>query len=97
VSKLVITRRGLDAGLVSKSYYDKVYEAQISAAALAKSKIAWGNYYTIKPYEASRRLSAAIITDTRNGRTMYREAMSLLGIRTSDGLAKYAENLQMTL
>ena len=53
--------------------------------------------YTIKPYEASRRLSAAIIADTRDGRTMYREAMSLLGIRTSDAFAKYAQNLQMSL
>ena len=63
----------------------------------SKAAIEWGNYYTTKPYEASRRLSAAIIADTRDGRTMYREAMSLLGIRTSDALAKYAQTLQMSL
>jgi Zn-dependent peptidase ImmA (M78 family) len=97
VSKVVIARRANDGGLVSKSYYDKVYETQMAAAAAAKAAIDWGNYYTTKPYEASRRFSAAIIADTRDGRTMYREAMSLLGIRTSDGLAKYAQNLQMTL
>lgn len=97
VSKIVIARRGKDAGLVSKSYYEKVYEAQMLAAATSKAAIEWGNYYTTKPYEASRRLSAAIIADTRDGRTMYREAMSLLGIRTSDAFAKYAQNLQMSL
>jgi Zn-dependent peptidase ImmA (M78 family) len=97
VSKVVMARRGRDAGFVSKSYYDKIYDSQMMAAATAKAAIEWGNYYTTKPYEASRRLSAAIIMDTRDGGTMYREAMSLLGIRTSDGLAKYAQNLQMSL
>lgn len=97
VSKIVIARRGRDAELVSKSQYDKVYNTQIKAAETAKANVDWGNYYTTKPYEASRRLSVAIIADTREGHTLYREAMSLLGIRTSDGLARYAEKLQMTL
>ncbi len=97
VSKIVIARRARDAGLVSKAYYDKIYEAQMLAFVAAKSKIEFGNYYNIKPFEASRRLSAAIIADTRDGRTMYREAMSLLGIKTSDGLLKYAQKMQMSL
>jgi Zn-dependent peptidase ImmA (M78 family) len=97
VSKIVIARRARDAGLVSKAYYDKIYEAQMLAYAAAKAKIEFGNYYNTKPFEASRRLSAAIIADTRDGRTMYREAMSLLGIRTSDGLVRYAQEMQMSL
>jgi Zn-dependent peptidase ImmA (M78 family) len=97
VSQIVMARRGKDAGWVPKSYYDKLYEEQMHAAAAEKKAIDWGNYYNTKPYEASRRLSAAIIADTRDGRTMYREAMSLLGIRTSDKLARYAKTLQMTL
>jgi Zn-dependent peptidase ImmA (M78 family) len=98
VSKIVIARRGRDAGFVSKPFYEKIYRAQVAAAATAKKNTPpGGDYYATKPYEASRRLSAAVLIDTRGGNTLFREAMSLLGIRGSATLKKYAENLRVTL
>lgn len=96
VSKIVVARRGRDAGLVTQEYYERIYKAQVAAAMAAKESTK-GGYYTTKPYEASRRLSAAILTDMRSGRTLYREAMSLLGIKNTATLQKYAEKLQVTI
>lgn len=90
VSKIVIARRGKDAGIVSPSYYSKIYKAQVEAG-----KNSGGNYYNTKSYEASRRFSTAIIRDTRNGNTMFREAMELLGIKGTSTFERYAQELQI--
>jgi Zn-dependent peptidase ImmA (M78 family) len=93
VSEIVIARRGRDMGLVSHTYYEKLYDAQVGRSAKSRK----GNYYTNKPYEASRRFSAAIIREIRSGLTLYKEGMSLLGIKSTDTLKKYAETLQISL
>jgi len=94
VSKIVIARRGRDSGFLSQRFYDRIYKAQLAVAA---KKRGGGNYYDTKPYEASRRLSVAIINDIRNGRTMYREAMTLLGVGSMTILGRYAETLKLSL
>ena len=88
-----MARRAKDAGKISDSVYNSFYRKEIKTV----HKEPGGNFYSAKPYEASRRLSIALIRDARNGKTMFREAMDLLGIKNTATFQKYAEHLQITL
>ncbi len=91
VSRVVIARRARDAGYVAGGHYHTLYNSEVNAA----KKASGGNYYLSKPYQASRRFSVALIRDTRDGRTLFRDAMQLLGIKKQDTFEKYAQSLQL--
>ena len=95
VSRIVMARRAKDANRISDAVYKSFYRTEVKAA--SKEKNGGGNFYYAKPYEASRRLSVALIRDARNGRTMFREAMDLLGIASNATFQKYAEHLKISL
>jgi len=92
VSKIVMARRAKDTGRINNSDYNSFYQTEVTAA-----KATGGNYYITKPYEASRRLSVALIRDARNGKTMFREAMQLLGIKNTSTFQRYAEALHISM
>jgi Zn-dependent peptidase ImmA (M78 family)/transcriptional regulator with XRE-family HTH domain len=91
VSRVVVARRARDAGFVESGYFNSVYNKEVKDAEKAEG----GNYYLTKPYEASRRFSVALIRDARNGKTMFHDAMQLLGIKKQATFEKYANSLQV--
>ena len=91
VSRIVLARRAKDTGKITADAYARIYTAQTAST----KKAGGGDYYLTKPYEGSRRLSIAVIQDARNGRTMFREAMNLLGIKSDQTFQKYAETLHI--
>jgi Zn-dependent peptidase ImmA (M78 family) len=93
VSKLVIARRARDAGLISPAYYTNFYRSEVAKV----KKTSKGSFYNSKPYEASRRLSSAVIRETRVGNTMVSDALDLLGIKTISTLEKYAATLKLSI
>ena len=93
VSRVVIARRAQDAGFMAKGAYHTFYNKEVKAM----KKAGGGNYYLAKPYQASRRFSVAVIRDAKNGKTLFRDAMHLLGIKTHATFEKYANSLQIDL
>ena len=91
VSRIVIARRAKDAGFVPRDFFNHFYNSEVKTA----KKATGGNYYLSKPYQASRRLSVALIKDAKNGKTLFSDAMQLLGISNHNTFEKFAESLNL--
>jgi Zn-dependent peptidase ImmA (M78 family)/transcriptional regulator with XRE-family HTH domain len=91
VSRIVIARRARDAQFLSQERYSRLFAEEMQHA----HKGTGGNYYQNEQYQNSKRFSVALLQDTKNGRTLYHDAMQLLGIKKQATFRKYAENLQL--
>lgn len=81
VSTLVILRRMSDAGYLTGDRYWKAFHDEL---ALLRSieRGGGGNFYFTRPVRNSRRFTRALIADTLEGNTLYRDAFRMLGIST---------------
>lgn len=96
VSSLVALRRALDAGFVTRDefwqYYDnevqrfKDYRDRDTAAA----KDPGGNFYSSLKSRSSDRFCRALISSTLEGKTSYKEAFGLLGLRNTKSFSNFA-------
>ncbi len=93
VSRIVVARRARDAGFISYPKYSALYDIEVAKSTAGSG----GNYYLNQQYQNSRRFSVALLRDTREGKTLYHDAMDLLGIRKSETLKKYAETFQIRM
>lgn len=97
VSELVILSSAFDAGLLDWEEYQQLYsDSQTRNAQFAKREpTKGGNYYNTQPYRISRRFARAVITDTREGRTLYRDAYALLGMTNHQTFENLAERVMV--
>lgn len=101
VSSLVILRRlrdieELDAATFRKLYKDE--EDRFAAIqAKQKAKGGGGNYYASKNVQVGRRFAQALIGSALEGRTPYREAYSLLGVRKTETFNNFARQLHFNV
>lgn len=81
-STLVVLRRIFDAGKLTWEDFQSVYDVEYSRVMglLARSGDG-GNFYYTHPLRISRRFARALISDTKAGRTLHRDAFQLLGTR----------------
>lgn len=89
VSRMVILRRLLDLGRLSRSAFAKAFAAEVARAQSAPAG-AGGDFYRTLPARVSARFARAVVVSTLEGQTLYDEAFRMLGIRktsTFDGLA----------
>jgi len=77
VSKLVVARRALDFGLVSREAYLEIHAASIPK----KNEDGGGNPYATIPIRSSKRFTEAVINSAMTGETMLRDAGRLLNIK----------------
>lgn len=92
VSTLVILKRIHDAGLLSWDAYRIRYDSELARLwqIIEAKKGGGGDYYNTQPLRISQTFARAVIVDAFEGRTMYRDAFSLLGSAkraTFDGMA----------
>ncbi|WP_104125771.1 ImmA/IrrE family metallo-endopeptidase [Cryobacterium sp. Y57] len=92
VSTLVILKRIFDAGFLQWDDYRDRYSKELDRirGIIAARSGSGGDYYNTQPLRISRSFARAVIVDTMEGRTLYRDAFGLLGAakrKTFEGLA----------
>lgn len=96
VSSLVILRRLKDIGKIDAATFNRLYQREEERFAAIKAKQQAsdsGNYYATKNVQVGRRFARALIGSTLEGRTPYREAYSLLGVKKSETFNNFARQL----
>lgn len=81
VSTLVILRRMNDAGYLVGDHYWTVYDEEL-VRLRSIERTSGGNFYLTQPVRNSRRFTHALIADTLEGNTLYRDAFRMLGVST---------------
>ena len=94
VSTLVILRRLLDAGAVSRPQFDKAYTAEL-AKFTAPTSSSGGDFYSTQPIRLSRRFARAVITSTLEGQTLFRDAFQMLCISKEKTFHQLGETLEV--
>jgi Zn-dependent peptidase ImmA (M78 family) len=82
VSTLVVLRRMYDAGGLGRAAYWKAFETERERLrALPERADSGGNFYATQEVRNSRRFARALIADTLEGNTLYRDAFHMLGVK----------------
>lgn len=79
VSTLVVLRRLLDAGHLTRESFWQAYNAEV-ARLRALPRSSGGNFYLSQAARVSKRFARALVESTLEGQTLYRDAMQMLGI-----------------
>jgi Zn-dependent peptidase ImmA (M78 family) len=80
VSTLVILLRMRDAGTLKGDAYRAAYVREAARIESLARKSGKGNFYLTQAVRNSRRFSRALIADTLEGNTLYRDAFRMLGV-----------------
>lgn len=93
-STLVILRRLGDLGLISLANFKDTYPRELQRViALTAQKQGGGNFYLTTPVRVSKRFARALIVDTLEGRTSYRDAFRLLGSKKLSSFEELSQRL----
>jgi hypothetical protein len=68
-----------DAGALSRPDFHREYDAELRRISSVARK-SGGDFYLTQPVRASRRFASALVESTLEGRTLYRDALRMLGI-----------------
>jgi Zn-dependent peptidase ImmA (M78 family) len=94
VSTLVILRRLFDVGELDWDSYRDRYEAEVERFRGAASAVSTGgDFYRTQTARSSRRFATALIQETLEGRTSWRDAYALLGVRKAETFDRLARHL----
>ena len=96
VSTLVVLRRLFDLGRVSQQAYWGRYEAErtrLAELAAGGARSGGGNFYNTQPVRTSKRFARALIADTLEGRTLYRDAFRMLGFKKESTFTELARTM----
>ena len=95
VSHLVILRRLLDCGWFSRAAFEEAWrhETQRLAALAERRRGGGGDFYRTTLNRVSRRFATALVEDTLEGRTLFRDAFHLLGVSKSATFDRLAVEL----
>ena len=82
VSTLVVLRRIHDAGWITRTELEAAYEEELERVLNLEPRGGdGGNYYNTLRVWVSERFARAVVIDTLEGRTLYRDAFRMLGFR----------------
>ena len=96
VSTLVILRRMRDAGHLSWEGHADAYAHELERIA-SLSTSAGGDFYNSQSSKASKRFALALIANTQEGQTLYRDAMRLLGVRKTTTFDEIGRSLGVVM
>lgn len=96
VSTLVVLRRLRDLDLIDPTAYWPLYETElvrVRELAAASPRGTGGNFYNTQPVRTSKRFARALIADTLEGRTLYRDAFRMLGFKKKSAFEELARRM----
>lgn len=97
VSTLVVLRRMADTGRLTWDQYVASYPAELRRVKDLGGQLGGGGRgpspIRMAPIRASQTFTAALLTDTLEGRTTFREALGMLGFKEEKSLHRVASNL----
>jgi Zn-dependent peptidase ImmA (M78 family) len=79
VSTLVVLRRLLDAGQLTREAFWQAYRTEV-ARLRAVQRRSGGDFYLSQAARVSKRFARALVESTLEGQTLYRDAMRLVGV-----------------
>jgi Zn-dependent peptidase ImmA (M78 family) len=94
VSTLVILRRLVDAGALSRDQFHKSYAGEL-AKSKAPKRSSGGDFYLTQPTRLSRRFARAVIASTLEGQTLFRDAFQMLCISKEKTFRQLGETLEV--
>lgn len=93
VSSLVILRRLLDAGLITRAAFKSAYDAELERLP-RRTGSSGGDFYRTEISRVGRRFASALVINTLEGHTLYKDAFRLLGISRDSTFAELGHQLQ---
>jgi Zn-dependent peptidase ImmA (M78 family) len=85
VSTLVVLRRLLDAGWLTRTAFDAAWGAErVRLHEIARGDAGGGNFYYTTLARVSRRFARALVASTLEGQTLYRDAFRMLGVKKTE-------------
>lgn len=95
VSTLVVLRRLFDAGSVPQQTYWEAYRAEVARLLALPRPAGGGNFYLSQAARVSKRFARALVGSTLEGRTLYRDAMQMLGISKVETFNELGRSLSL--
>ena len=92
VSSLVVLRRMLDIDAISGRRFHEAYEAELERL-LNIDRGSGGNFHLTERVRVSGRFAIALVESTLEGRTLYRDAMQMLGMSRLETFSEFARQL----
>ena len=92
VSTLVVLRRLLDIDAISYAQFRAAYDAELERL-LGIERGSGGNFYLSQAARVSKRFAGALLESTAEGRTLYRDAMQMLGIAKLETFTEFGRRL----
>ncbi|HEY3368724.1 MAG TPA: ImmA/IrrE family metallo-endopeptidase [Symbiobacteriaceae bacterium] len=81
VSEVVAARRALDLSLITRNEFSEFYQAYLEDERRAAAQQSdGGNFYATQNLRVGRRFAETVITATREGRLLFRDAYHLTGL-----------------
>lgn len=95
VSEIVIARRALDLNMITKQDFFEFYQDHEHKLKQEEGQIEnnGGNFYATQNYRIGRRFARAVISATKEGRLLYREAYRLTGLHGKT-FSEYAARIE---
>lgn len=93
VSTLVALRRLYEAGELEREQFWQEYQDEVARLANLELSGGGGNFYGTQRARVSERFMRAVIVDTLEGQTLYRDALKLLGTRKVSTLQEMGRRL----
>jgi Zn-dependent peptidase ImmA (M78 family) len=92
VSTLVILRRLLDRGYLTREQFGEVYDDELTRL-ISIPRGSGGDFYLTQAVRLSRRFARALIVSTLEGQTLYRDAFQMLGVRKQTTFRELGDQL----
>lgn len=80
VSTLVVLRRMFDVNAISRNTFWDAYHGELARLRAIRRVSGGGDFYLSQAARVSKRFARALVESTLEGRTLYRDAMRMLGI-----------------
>ena len=94
VSSLVVLRRLLDIGWLDRMQFEDAWHEEIQHLRSKERRDGGGgDFYRTTLSRVGKRFAQALVTSTLEGRTLYRDAYYMLGIRRGDTFEEFARQV----